>query len=67
MPLAYQTHISLDQLREAGADAVIDGLATLTPEWIERRFCILTPADSLLTPVEAVIRVSDATDPCHKV
>ena len=27
-----------DQLRDAGADAVIDGLATLTPEWIERRF-----------------------------
>jgi len=27
-----------DQLREAGADAVIAGLATLTPEWIERRF-----------------------------
>jgi beta-phosphoglucomutase len=26
------------QLREAGADAVIDGLATLTPDWIERRF-----------------------------
>jgi beta-phosphoglucomutase len=27
-----------DQLREAGADAVIDGLATLTPDWIQRRF-----------------------------
>jgi beta-phosphoglucomutase len=27
-----------DQLREAGADAVIDGLATLTPDWIDRRF-----------------------------
>jgi beta-phosphoglucomutase len=27
-----------DQLREAGADAVIDGLATLTTDWIERRF-----------------------------
>ena len=27
-----------DQLREAGADVVVDGLATLTPEWIERRF-----------------------------
>jgi beta-phosphoglucomutase len=27
-----------DQLREAGADAVIDGLANLTPDWIDRRF-----------------------------
>jgi beta-phosphoglucomutase len=27
-----------DQLGEAGADAVIDELATLTPEWIEWRF-----------------------------
>ena len=27
-----------DQLRQAGADEVVDGLATLTPEWIERRF-----------------------------
>jgi beta-phosphoglucomutase-like phosphatase (HAD superfamily) len=27
-----------DQLGEAGADAVIDGLATLTPDWIVRRF-----------------------------
>jgi len=26
------------QLRQAGADEVVDGLATLTPEWIERRF-----------------------------
>ena len=26
------------QLREAGADDVVDGLASLTPEWIERRF-----------------------------
>jgi beta-phosphoglucomutase-like phosphatase (HAD superfamily) len=26
------------QLREAGADDVVDGLATFTPEWIERRF-----------------------------
>jgi beta-phosphoglucomutase-like phosphatase (HAD superfamily) len=26
------------QLRQAGADAVIDELATLTPAWIERRF-----------------------------
>jgi len=26
------------QLRQAGADEVIDGLATLTPDWIERRF-----------------------------
>jgi beta-phosphoglucomutase len=29
---------SPDQLREAGADEIIDGLTTLTPEWIERRF-----------------------------
>jgi beta-phosphoglucomutase len=29
---------SPDQLRKAGADAVIDGLATLTLDWIERRF-----------------------------
>ena len=27
-----------DQLRQAGADDIIDGLATLTPTWIERRF-----------------------------
>ena len=27
-----------DQLRDAGADEVVDGLATLTPAWIERRF-----------------------------
>jgi beta-phosphoglucomutase len=26
------------ELRRAGADEVIDGLATLTPDWIERRF-----------------------------
>ena len=26
------------QLRDAGADEVVDGLATFTPEWIERRF-----------------------------
>jgi len=26
------------QLRQAGADEVVDELATLTPEWIERRF-----------------------------
>ncbi len=30
----YQAH----QLREAGADATIDGLATLTPDWIKRTF-----------------------------
>jgi beta-phosphoglucomutase len=27
-----------DQLRGAGADEVVDGLATFTPDWIERRF-----------------------------
>jgi beta-phosphoglucomutase len=27
-----------DQLIEAGADVVVDGLAALTPEWIDRRF-----------------------------
>ena len=27
-----------DQLRDAGADEVVDGLAALTPEWIDRRF-----------------------------
>src|SRR5437588_589942 len=27
-----------DGLREAGADAIIDGLKTLTPDWIARRF-----------------------------
>ena len=27
-----------DQLLDAGADVVIDGLAVLTPEWIDRRF-----------------------------
>jgi len=30
----YQAH----QLREAGADATIDGLAALTPEWIKQTF-----------------------------
>jgi beta-phosphoglucomutase len=34
VPNTYTPH----QLREAGADEVIDGLATLTPEWIDRRF-----------------------------
>ncbi len=29
---------TIKQLRDAGADDVIDGLAILTPEWIERRF-----------------------------
>jgi beta-phosphoglucomutase len=29
---------SARQLREAGADEVVDGLANLTPEWIEQRF-----------------------------
>jgi beta-phosphoglucomutase len=29
---------SADDLRQAGSDAVIDGLGTLTPEWIERFF-----------------------------
>ena len=29
---------TVDQLRDAGADDVVNGLATLTPEWIERRF-----------------------------
>ncbi len=27
-----------DQLLDAGADVVVDGLAILTPEWIDRRF-----------------------------
>jgi beta-phosphoglucomutase-like phosphatase (HAD superfamily) len=26
------------QLRQAGAEEVVDGLGTLTPEWIEQRF-----------------------------
>jgi beta-phosphoglucomutase len=26
------------QLRQAGADEIVDGLATLTPGWIESRF-----------------------------
>ena len=26
------------QLRDAGADEVVDGLAIFTPEWIEQRF-----------------------------
>ena len=29
---------SADQLREAGAKEVLDGLVDFTPEWIERRF-----------------------------
>ena len=32
------TTYDADQLREAGADAVIDALAAFTPDWIERRF-----------------------------
>ena len=27
-----------EALREAGADAIIDGLETLTPDWIAGRF-----------------------------
>jgi beta-phosphoglucomutase len=34
VPNTYTAH----QLRDAGADDVVDGLATFTPEWIERRF-----------------------------
>jgi beta-phosphoglucomutase len=34
VPNTYTVH----QLRDAGADEVVDGLATFTPEWIERRF-----------------------------
>jgi beta-phosphoglucomutase len=34
VPNTYTAH----QLRDAGADEVVDGLATFTPEWIERRF-----------------------------
>jgi len=29
-----------DQLRQAGADEIVEGLATLTPEWIDRRFAL---------------------------
>jgi beta-phosphoglucomutase len=29
---------TIDQLRDAGADDVVDGLATFTPDWIEQRF-----------------------------
>jgi phosphoglycolate phosphatase-like HAD superfamily hydrolase len=29
---------SADQLRQAGADNIIDSLMTLTPEWIEEHF-----------------------------
>jgi beta-phosphoglucomutase len=29
-----------EQLRQAGADEVVQGLATLTPEWIDRRFAL---------------------------
>ncbi len=29
-------------LRDAGADAIIDGLAILTPDWIEERFAPLS-------------------------
>lgn len=34
VPNTYTAH----QLRDAGADDIVDGLATFTPEWIERRF-----------------------------
>ena len=33
------TTYDADQLREAGADAVIEALVVATPEWIEQRFC----------------------------
>ena len=36
-PLCAQ-HYAPDELGQAGADAVIEGLATLTPDWIEQRF-----------------------------
>ena len=33
------TTYAADQLREAGADDVVEALAAFTPDWIERRFC----------------------------
>jgi beta-phosphoglucomutase-like phosphatase (HAD superfamily) len=37
--VGVSTTYPADQLREAGADDVVEALAAFTPEWIERRFC----------------------------
>jgi beta-phosphoglucomutase-like phosphatase (HAD superfamily) len=39
--VGVSTTYDADQLREAGADDVVETLAAFTPEWIERRFCPL--------------------------
>ena len=44
---------------------VVDGLATLTPEWIDRRFSIVTHAYNPVKPMP-VIRERDATVPCNR-
>ena len=36
--VGVSTTYAADQLREAGADDVVEALAAFTPEWIERRF-----------------------------
>ena len=54
-----------DQLREAGADAVIDGLANANPGLDRTAVFIVTRAYNLLNPI-AVIRERDATVPCHR-
>jgi beta-phosphoglucomutase len=37
--VGVSTTYAAEQLREAGADDVVEALAAFTPEWIERRFC----------------------------
>ena len=37
--VGVSTTFGADELRQAGADDVVDTLAAFTPEWIERRFC----------------------------
>ena len=37
--VGVSTTYDADQLRQAGADDVVEALAAFTPEWIERRFC----------------------------
>jgi beta-phosphoglucomutase len=38
--VGVSTTYDANQLRDAGADDVVEALAAFTPEWIERRFCV---------------------------
>jgi beta-phosphoglucomutase len=38
--VGVSTTYAAEQLREAGAEDVVEALADFTPEWIERRFCV---------------------------